>query len=51
MAAKTNPLPEDIGKVRIPGKLLTSLYNSVSSLRHSILQEAVKRAYARKAGP
>jgi hypothetical protein len=51
MAAKAKPLPQDIGKVRIPAILLTLLADFLSSLKQPILNDAAARAFARKSGP
>lgn len=51
MAVKAKPLPQDIGKVRIPAKLLTRLGYFLNSIHHPIITEAAVRALARKNGP
>jgi hypothetical protein len=51
MAAKAKPLPQDIGKVRIPAKLLTKLDYFLNSLHQPIVRAAATRAFARKRGP
>jgi hypothetical protein len=51
MAAKAKPLPQEIGQVRIPALLLTSLNHFLNSLQRPILNEAAARAFDRKSGP
>jgi hypothetical protein len=50
MAAKANPLPLDIGKVRIPDTVLSRLGYFLNSLHHPIICAATARAFARKSG-
>jgi hypothetical protein len=50
MPAKAKPLPQDIGKVRIPAKLLTRLDYFLNALHHPIMSEAAAQAFASKSG-
>lgn len=50
MAKKAKPPVTDIGKVRIPSRLLRELDDFTGQLYKRILNAAVERAFARKSG-
>lgn len=51
MGTKARPLPQHIGHVVIPGKLLTKLRDFLGSLYNPIMKEAAEHAFDRKSGP
>lgn len=51
MAARTYPVPTEIGKVLIPTSLLDGIDDFLEFVNRRIMEDAVRRAFARKTGP